>query len=656
MARWLCLALVLLLGNGCDPGRRGISRDSGVSAIDADGDGISDDDEGRSTRRDSDGDGTPDFEDDDSDGDFIPDNVEAGDFDPLTAPLDSDSDGTPDFIDEDSDGNGIPDGWENEQDLDEDGIPNFRDLDDDDDYINDLNEIRGMIGEPPDFDGDGQPDHQDPDSDNDTILDGHERDLDTDRDGVPDANDRDSDNDGVLDSIEAGDRDLRTAPIDSDGDFIPNFRETDSDNDGLSDADEALAGSSSTTGDTDGDGVSDLIEAGAGTDPTDDTDNPRTRGDFVFIVPYNEPPDPTMDTLQFRTNIQFADIYFLFDRSGSMATEIGTLRTRVTSIMANLTCQDFGTPCMRDTGCTTAGQVCSSFTHTCIEDPATSSCIPSPWTGGGYYEASYTNRTSLQSSASTTSTGLNFATSGSVERLFGAVWGVANPSASPITESGCAAAMTGRIGCPAFRSEAVRILVAFTDEALNGGTETAAQAGAALRTAGITFIGVNSGSTASGDSLLALANESGSFDRLGNPMVYTGIDAGVETAVTTAINEIVEGIPLRVTIGSADEPGDAGDALQFIQMLRTNTTSTGCSNLTTEDSNPADGVHDTFPSVTPGLPVCWDVVPRMNTTVMPAASPLVFKARLTIYSGGSPLDSRLVYFLIPPVSPEPGLD
>ena len=75
------------------------------------------------------------------------------------------------------------------------------------------------------------------------------------------------------------------------------------------------------------------------------------RGDFVFVVPYMEDPDPARDTLTFRTSIQFADIYFLFDRSGSMDDEIGALRDAVTSLMTSLTCVDTGTACERDSEC-----------------------------------------------------------------------------------------------------------------------------------------------------------------------------------------------------------------------------------------------------------------------------------------------------------------
>jgi hypothetical protein len=337
-------ALVALLAlAACDDGT-GAFRSDG----DADGDTIPDEIErgDGDEPRDTDGDLVPDWFDLDSDGDGIEDPIEAGDDDPSTSPIDSDGDGLADYIDLDSDNNGIPDSVEGPtEDFFGDGVPDYRDMDDDADNLTDELETRGIVDPPLDSDGDGIPNYRDLDSDNDLILDGHERDRDSDRDGLPDREDLDSDNDGYPDRIEAGDEDIRTIPVDTDEDGIPDFIDLDSDNDGLSDAFELSfegAPLDRVAQDSDGDGATDLIELGAGSDPLDGDDNPEERGDFVFVVPFEEDPQPERRTLEFGTALRFADVYFSLDETGSMFQEFEALRASVPAIVEELSCSTDG--------------------------------------------------------------------------------------------------------------------------------------------------------------------------------------------------------------------------------------------------------------------------------------------------------------------------
>ena len=623
--------------------------------LDSDNDTIPDSVEGRAERRDTDGDGVPDYLDQDSDGDGISDRDEAGPDG--TMPRDSDGDGRPDYVDTDSDGNGYTDTEDGTADHDFDGVPDYADLDDDGDFVRDRDKLSGILRPPMDTDGDGRPNYRDTDSDDDLILDGDEFGADTDGDGLFDQEDLDSDNDGIPDRVEAGDDDLYSPPVDSDLDGIPDFQDTDSDNDGLSDRLEERLGTDRTRADSDGDGVTDLIEVAAGTNPRDGTDSPLARGDFVFVVDYEQPPMPDRDTLSFRTSIQFADIYFLFDQSGSMGGELMGLAREVTTVLGNLTCADSGRACRSGADCG-VGQVCS-LTGTCIEDPSTSACVASAWTGVGYYENAYTNSLSVQPDPTATATALAMVPLfGGTERLFGAVWATVEPGVSPVTATSCLPATPGRRGCPGFREEAVRILVAFTDEDSDG-AETVAQAAEALMRTDTTFIGVWSGGAGSIErqALVDLANASGSLDRTGAPLVFNAdtTGAGIERVVTSAINEIVEGVPLRVTIRATDEPEDAGDALQFIDYLEINRSGGRCSAVSPVEDTDGDDRPDAFPSLLPGTPVCWDVVPRRNTTVPRVVDePQVFVARLTVYGDESPLDARRVYFLVPPDVAGPG--
>ena len=81
-----------------------------------------------------------------------------------------------------------------------------------------------------------------------------------------------------------------------------------------------------------------------------------------------------------------------------------------------------------------------------------------------------------------------------------------------------------------------------------------------------------------------------------------------------------------------------------------------CSAISPTEDTDGDGHDDAFPSLLPGTPVCWDVVPRMNTSVPRMIDmPQVFEARLTVSGDDSPLDARIVFFLVPPdVAPPMG--
>jgi hypothetical protein len=204
---------------------------------DTDGDGIPDAHEAG----DSDGDGTPDAADTDSDNDGIPDAGEVGE-DPMH-PVDSDGDGTPDHLDVDSDGDGLPDTLEtggdpaSPADGDNDGTPDYLDTDSDNDTLPDSLESNASGS---DSDGDGIDDAFDVDEigggdiDGDGVADAAMP-RDTDGDGFPDHADVDSDDDGILDSFEGTPASL----TDTDGDGIPDARDLDSDDDGLSDVIEA---------------------------------------------------------------------------------------------------------------------------------------------------------------------------------------------------------------------------------------------------------------------------------------------------------------------------------------------------------------------------------------------------------------------------------
>lgn len=637
---------------------------------DSDGDGITDFQEGRFApggSADTDGDGTPDYMDLDSDGDGIDDSVEAGDMSLSSPPVDSDFDGTPDFRDLDSDDNGVPDAVEGAGDADGDGRLDYRDTDNDGDIIDDVEEIGADPSAPANGDGDALPDYFDLDSDDDTISDEFEALVDTDGDGTPDRRDLDSDGDGYTDAEEAGDADLATPPVDTDSDGTPDFRDPDSDGDGLSDATERGLGTSRTLADTDGDGVSDLVEVGAGTDPLDGSVSPRTRGDFVFVVPYMAPPDPTRDTLQFSTTLQKADVYFLVDTTGSMGGEIANLRTSLSGtiipmVRGRITDAWFGVGGYEDYPVSPYGDDGCVFFFGCTDPDR-------PF----YQEQTMTTTASSAQAA----VGRLATRNGNdiPEALIPALWSLSTRGilSSGPTPPGCPAGYRG-FGC--FRPDAVPVIVIVTDapshnypgetsySGISPTPPTYAQAITGLTDLGARVVGVNSGSARA--MLLDMATRTGTVDAGGSPAPFVfdiaSDGSGLGTAVVDAIFNAAQ-VPIEVSAKATDvvEPGETVDAVAaFLDHLETRSTAApglSCTTGLSSYDRPAidgDAFPDTFRAVLPGTPVCFDIIPKMNATIMPTLMPQLFKAQIDVIGDGfTPLDSRIVFFLVPPRIPAP---
>lgn len=684
-------------GTTDDTGSMMMGTDSGISPMtdaggfgitdDSDGDTISDYAEGRATSVDTDADGTPDYLDTDSDLDGIPDSVEAGDADVHTTPIDTDGDGTADYRDSDSDENGIRDMIEGAADVDGDTRPDFRDFDNDDDGIRDMVEINGTPSAPPDSDGDGVANFDDPDSDNDTIGDIEEQIIDTDADSTIDMLDLDTDNDGWTDAQEAGDTDLATFAVDTDGDGIADFRDPDSDGDGLSDAAERTAGTSRTDADTDHDGVSDLIEVGAGTNPLSAADSPRTRGDFVFLEPYMMPPSPLRDTLQFSTTLQRADVYFLMDNTGSMGGTVAALQGGLT------------------TGTLVAG--CPGGVIGAIR------CgIPEAWFGvggfddyplGGYGVASYSTDSlgithdqaffqySIMVNAIATAQAAvgryrvnngNDTPESGVAALYAlasrdALSGYARYATGTVVSTTPPTCPAGYRGAACFRPDAVPIIIIMTDVDQHNsptcagcgysgvpGAPAYATMTAALAGINARVVGIDTGASTTfltrliTDSTIARGAPGVATDYIIRAAGGAGLTGSIVTLVQRAAL-----VPLDVSASAVDlvDPGESVDAVaSFLDHLETNSTGapgrTCTSGFVTYDRAgiDTDSYADTFTRVTPGTPVCFDVIPKQNDTVMPTLVPQLFRAQINVIGDGfTPLDHRVIYFLVPPRIPDP---
>ncbi len=642
------------------------------SAGDADGDGICDDQEGRQEGVDTDRDGIPDYLDLDSDDDGIPDAIERGDGE---SPRDSDADGVADFRDRDSDGNGIEDDVDGTGDWDGDGLADYADLDDDGDTIPDAVEIGPDPDRPRDTDQDQHPDHQDLDADGDTILDVQEGVngglLDTDEDGVPDFQDLDSDGDGIADRLEAGDDDPATPPRDSDGDLVADFRDVDSDNDGLSDANEDRNGNGQVdpgetdpyTADSDGDQASDLVEVAAGTDPQDPADNPRARGDFVFVVPYQASPVPVEDRLGFVSTFQSVDLYLLEDVSYSMVTEIGSIKAQLVNMMGIIGCQPG-------------------------EDPTLDQCIPDVQTGAGRFGANaevWAHLKDIDADHAGTQNALPDQGAGGLEQHIRALDGLL---------SGSCASDAARMGQACFRPDALRLILLITDEDFH---EDAWYGGDLMQftyddlaDAGVRVVGVT-GNDSEGElaqlrlDLLQMQGGSPAVTLVppvpaipntpeclalgASPFhdaraIVSGPETDAATAITCAVQALITSLPQDVGAVMANDPnnhddhGDPVDAVSaFVHAVEVHQAGTAAcpDGFTTSDPD-QDGFHDRYQAVLPGTPLCWKLYAGANTTVEHSASgPQLFRARMEVRGvADALLDHRDVYFLVPPRIEGPG--
>jgi hypothetical protein len=740
MRRLLGVMMVLLplspLGCGPDQGQvtangkadSGANRPQCTSTPpDADHDGISDADEGANAKPpvDTDRDGVPDFRDTDSDGDGIPDAVEARNQGACSPPADSDQDGKPDFRDLDSDSATDSTVLDREEagpdparplDTDGDGAPDFADEDNDGDGIPDAIELAVPGGAAattlalaPDSDADGAPDFRDADADGDGVPDSAETSVDSDGDGAPNYRDTDADGDCIPDAVEG--------VADSDGDTVPDFLDRDSDGDGLADGAEDkncngavdACESDRLKADSDGDGVTDLVEATAcslkppaeqaqtmcACDAASSNVSPRTRGDFVFVVDYQQTPVPTRDTLNLSTDVSQADVVFALDTTGSMQKSLdnlaGFLASKIPTIKARVPNIAFGVYQFRDNGDNPNVQYVHRVMTVNTPQGIASvvNALDALVAGGG---------------------------GDAPENGFGALYAIAGGPVisysnytSALSASGPAAPLAGEsfgsLYGAGFRPGSVPIIVAVSDANFQEYATGRANTTSRLNAIGAKVIGIAgdrgylSSGTVAKTNLIDIATNTGGvvapadFGPVGTRtcsvgMCCTGINgsdeapvngvcplafsysndngSGVTDGVVSGIVSLARSLRFDIHVEASDVDPMTID--NFLERLEPNVSGVGqaavCITL-----NPAslrddyigpkaapgpDGIKDTFPQVQNGNKVCFDVVPKQNNTVRNTGDPQVFRARLQVKgqtAGGSVNlgTPREVFFLVPPV-------
>jgi hypothetical protein len=172
-----------------------------------------------------------------------------------------------------------------------------------------------------------------------------------------------------------------------------------------------------------------------------------------------------------------------------------------------------------------------------------------------------------------------------------------------------------------------------------------------------------------------IANGTGSVDTSGSPLVFEipGNGTGLGDQVVDAVALLANQVSIRVDAVAEDDPADAVDAVSaFVAEIHTNTSGAlvwdpilGTNRVCTSAGSPpptetrvvvgsggTPPTSDHFAEVLPGVPICFDIVPKTNTTVPPTTDAQIFRAIVDVIGDGfTPLDTRDVYFLVPPEIP-----
>ena len=699
--------------------------------LDSDGDTIPDSIEGGTSGCsgavpvDSDSDGEPDFQDSDSDGNGIPDSFEGcrnADFayNAETGKWPEPKDVYPDFKKN-------PELICNKPiDSDGDGVPDFQDIDNDGDNLTDTEEISGVsfsAGEiergtffvncdgngkreiplgtpaaPIDCDGDTVPDYVDTDSDGDTIPDIVEGKQN--KTGVYARYSVDADGDAIPDSYEGchleelfiqadgtwpkpdknNPAHICKDPVDTDGDSHHDYIDLDSDGDGLPDAFEFAnrhLGYNHLLKDSDNDGADDLVEFGAGTNPGDKEDNPKTRGNFVFLAPYDKETTPHRETLSFETAIQTVDIYFSIDQSGSMNSEIRTLQANLPQMLKDLQCEDLGVACNENKEC--AGlkenvEVICSEKGRCIVSPKVGSdgkgCFSDMWTGIGWWGDinMFRNASSLSEGAVATVAALNNrpslgASENSIQPAICALYGKQHGCNNPNCYTG-----SDRFGCVGYRKGAIKLYVQAGDEpndTYNAGEFTVAKASkwaTMVKNEKVRYVGLWGTESALNGGIKQFACFAESCPKppcaanCNNPTqeevkkmyVVQLTNDNIHTVTKDTLRELAKEKEIEITTEVVDiDPG----ASKLVEKLELNMSGQTVHNRICTKIDASKVTIENYPTIhdlRPGTSVCFDVIPVQNQKVIkPVSEPKVYKARVNVLGDGSVLNSGIAYFLVP---------
>jgi hypothetical protein len=387
--------------------------------------------------------------------------------------------------------------------------------------------------------------------------------------------------------------------------------------------------------------------------------------DFFFVVPFGEDPSPKNDVLKFSTNIKQADVAFVMDTTGSMASAIdnlknalqGTLMAQLQAAIPNVGLavvdyKDFGDPWV-----VKVNQVVTTNLGLAKAGVAAMSA-----TGGGdtpeaaiaamQYTLLGQANNGIAAHSNTTP-----GTFGGVDFRPGSIPVVVNITDAEWHDASGNATMASLKG--AFTANKAKF-VNIAESGLSifgGGPEAQANdlsdaTGSNVPPSAFGAVaGCSAGQCCTGNGGAGRAVTAGGMCRL-NFLSQSG--NGVSGGIVKAIEAIAVGSTFDVKAIPSNDPKNAKavDATKFIKALRAmdeGNPANNCPAAPAKDSD-GDGIKDTFIAVKAGTPVCFEVIPAKNTIVSPELDPQFFNAFVDVIAvqGNLHLDKRSVLFLVPP--------
>lgn len=402
--------------------------------------------------------------------------------------------------------------------------------------------------------------------------------------------------------------------------------------------------------------------------------------DFFFIVPYGGDPSPKNDTLKFSTNIKQVDVVFNMDTTGSMTGSINNLKSALSGTL--LTQLQAAIP--------NVGLAVVDYRDYPIGSLFSGYGSPGDWPVKVHQKIT-TNLTAAQ-----TAVGQYAAGGGGdlPESQIPAMQHILTGEA--LSWSGgsipqATASAPGTWGAVEFRPGSVPVIVNITDIDWHGEghtpynftTPTMATLKPAFQAKNAFFVDVTSGDQSQANELSDATNSNVDPSAFGGScgagQCCTGVNGGavapngpggkcrlnfrhsngngVSTGIVKAIEAISVGAAYDVKAIASNDPKNAKgvDATKFIKALRAmeeGNQAAGCPVAAARDSD-GDGIKDTFVAVKVGTPVCFEVIPAKNDTVLPENQAQFFNAFVDVIGvqGNVQLDKRTVLFLVPPKDP-----